>query len=185
MAASVRFVCFGSSRCAPDSAAARQAETVGRLLAEASITVSSGGYDGAMGAVSRGARNAGGRVLGVTTPIFRGRTANPHLHEEFVEPDYLSRMATLIRQGHGFVGLPGALGTAAEVLTTWCLLTIGELEGPFFLFEDPWRPLVSAVMALDEAPAALDRPLHWVSDTGEFEVALRRWRRGLGGGSAV
>ena len=172
----LRFVCFGSSRCAPDSRAAHEAYEVGRVLGKRRITVSSGGYDGAMGAVSRGAREAGGHVLGVTTAIFASRTPNADLHHEFVEPDYPGRLATLLRQGHGFVALPGALGTASEWITAWCLATIGQLGGPLFVFEDPWRPLADAVSALEEANPDHGALLHWVRDARDFETQLDAWR---------
>ena len=58
-----RCVCFGSSRLAADSPGARLAHECGRTIAELGWTVVTGGYEGAMGAVSRGARDAGGRVL--------------------------------------------------------------------------------------------------------------------------
>ena len=64
------------------------AEQVGELLGSRGLTVISGGYEGAMGAVSRGAARTGGHVVGITTSIFSDREANAHLDEVHVEPDY-------------------------------------------------------------------------------------------------
>jgi len=57
---------FGGSRCSTDSAEYRDAVKLGRLLAGQGFTVVCGGYGGVMEAVSRGARAAGGEVLGIT-----------------------------------------------------------------------------------------------------------------------
>ena len=167
-----RFVCFGRSRVGPDDPSARTAEAVGRILGARGIDVLSGGYEGVMGAVSRGAREGGGEAIGVTTPIFTAREPNEHLTSHWVEPDYLSRLATLCRQANGFVALPGALGTLSEWMTTWCLLTIGEAEGPLFLFEDPWRPIVEAVLTLGELDPVHTSHLHWIVEAEDLARAL-------------
>ena len=171
----LRIVCFGSSRIHPGEAAYEQAQRVGRVLAERKLSVLTGGYGGAMEAISRGSHKAGGRVLGVTTTIFTARTANPHLHEEFVETDYVSRMATLLRQGHGYLGLPGGLGTLSEWVTAWCLATIQQLPGPLWLFEDPWRPVVDALQQVPEIASAHLGHLRWVHDADDFARQLDGW----------
>lgn len=167
-----RFVCFGSSRVGPEDPAARAAEDVGRVLAERGIDVLSGGYEGTMGAVSRGAAAAGGEVIGVTTPIFAGRVPNEHLTSHWTEPDYVGRLATLCRQANGFVALPGALGTLSEWTTAWCLMSIGEAEGPLYLFEEPWRPVVETIMNLDEVDSSLTGLLHWIRSADDLAAAL-------------
>jgi len=50
---------FGSSRREENSVFYREAYELGRALAEAGYAVLSGGYNGAMAAVSRGAAEAG------------------------------------------------------------------------------------------------------------------------------
>src|ERR1700732_4054886 len=64
---------FGSSR--PEEGHAEYAEAVelGRALAAAGFAVCTGGYAGVMEGVSRGAREAGGRVLAVTSSFFKSR----------------------------------------------------------------------------------------------------------------
>jgi uncharacterized protein (TIGR00730 family) len=167
-----RCVCFGSSRTATATAAERLAHECGAELARLGWTVMSGGYEGTMGAVSRGAREVGGRVIGVTTPIFEDRRANEALHAEFREPDYLARMATLLRQGHAFVGLPGGLGTLSECTVAWCLASMGHLAGPLLLFRDPWEPVFEAVSKLEEVPDELPSLLHWIDSPSDLERCL-------------
>ena len=60
----------------------------GELLARAGFAVATGGYGGTMEAVSRGAKDAGGEVIGVTAPtVFPDRVrANEHVTTETRSP---------------------------------------------------------------------------------------------------
>ena len=62
----MRVTVFGGSQPGEDSPAYSQAIELGRLLASRGHTVLTGGYIGSMEAVSRGAAEAGGHVVGVT-----------------------------------------------------------------------------------------------------------------------
>jgi hypothetical protein len=64
---------FGSSRPAEGHGEYAEAVELGRVLAEAGFAVCTGGYAGVMEGVSRGAREAGGRVLAVTSSFFSAR----------------------------------------------------------------------------------------------------------------
>ena len=61
---------FGSSRPEDGHADYAEALELGRALAAAGFAVCTGGYGGVMEAVSRGARESGGRVLAVTSSFF-------------------------------------------------------------------------------------------------------------------
>ncbi len=77
---------FGSSRPEEGHADYTEALELGRALAAAGFAVCTGGYGGVMEGVSRGAREAGGRVLAVTSSFFQSH-ANRWVEEE-------TRMAT-------------------------------------------------------------------------------------------
>jgi uncharacterized protein (TIGR00725 family) len=113
---------YGSSTVAPDSPEALLAHRVGHLLAGRGAVVMNGGYGGVMEAVSRGAREAGGKVVGVTVDAFRNRTPNPYLSVDQPTPDLLERLRVLTEEPDGFVVLPGSIGTAAELFLLWNLL---------------------------------------------------------------
>lgn len=172
---------FGSSRVAAGSADWELARAVGEQIGRRGLTLVSGGYDGSMGAASEGCAAAGGRVVGITTPIFRGRRANAHVHEERSEADYPARMSALLRAGEGFVALPGALGTASEWITAWCLATIDQLGGPLWMFEEPWRPVAEGLSGLPELELDHHRHLRWVADPEAFGAELDRWRAAAAG----
>src|SRR5512142_346265 len=88
---------FGSSRAGPETPAYSLALSLGRALARRGVEVRCGGYGGVMEAVSRGAREAGGRVVGCTL-VWPGesRSANPHLSEEIPCTSLDARIAAIL-----------------------------------------------------------------------------------------
>ena len=62
---------FGGSKCREDSPEYLEAKELGARLAEAGFTICTGGYLGIMEAASRGAREKGGRVLGIVMNQFK------------------------------------------------------------------------------------------------------------------
>ena len=134
---------FGSSRPVPGSDDYQQAYTIGRLLAEAGVAVATGGYMGTMEAVSKGAHDVGGRVIGVTsTQIekFRPLGPNPYLKEETRFETLRERLLHLVVDNDGMIGLPGGIGTLAEVATAWNGMQTGEIEiRPFVLVGALWQ----------------------------------------------
>jgi uncharacterized protein (TIGR00730 family) len=120
-----------------------EGKLAGALLASHGWTVCTGGYGGVMEAVSRGAKKAGGRVLGVTSRIFGLRAGNRFLDEEVHTDTLVERVRTMIELGHGYLALKGGIGTLAEISLVWSLLQTHSLPPrPFILLEDPWADLV-------------------------------------------
>src|ERR1700675_2892056 len=93
---------FGSSRPQEGHADYAEAVDLGSALASAGFTVCTGGYGGVMEGVSRGAREAGGRVLAVTSSFFRSR-ANRWVEEETRMATWQERLFELVRLGDGYV----------------------------------------------------------------------------------
>ncbi len=111
----------GASTTTPDHPDYREGRLLGRLLAEAGLTVASGGYGGLMEAVSEGAEEANGRVIGVTAPaVFPHRKgANAHVQVELPTATVTERMDVLIGRADAVVALPGSIGTFAELVVAW------------------------------------------------------------------
>src|ERR671938_123242 len=68
---------FGGARCTEADPEYAQAHRVGELLAEAGFVICTGGYLGIMEAASRGAREKGGRVLGIVWNKLQTRVIEP------------------------------------------------------------------------------------------------------------
>jgi uncharacterized protein (TIGR00730 family) len=148
---------FGSSEPRPPSPGWHQAYEVGRLLAETGFVVVNGGYGGVMEASARGAREAGGHTIGVTTTVFDLRgVANPWIETERRERDLFERTRGLIEESAGFVVLPGRSGTLAELGLVWALHKAGLLGGkPIQMVGQVWEDLLPHLRRLDLLDAAV------------------------------
>jgi predicted Rossmann-fold nucleotide-binding protein len=98
-----------------------------------------------MEAASRGARQAGGQVIGVTMDLFSPRLQpNPWLTEEQRVTDFFPRLQRLTA-ADGFVSLLGGIGTLTEATLVWSLLQTGQISPrPFIFVGEHWRCLFSA-----------------------------------------
>jgi uncharacterized protein (TIGR00730 family) len=150
---------FGSSAPQPGSPAYEEARQVGRLLAEAGFAVATGGYSGTMSAVSQGATEAGGHVIGVTSDQieqFRPLGPNQWVKEEIRYETLQDRVLHLVKYNDGMIVLPGGIGTLSEMALAWSLMQVGEIEDrPLSLLGPTWRETIGAF----NDPAVL-RPQH-------------------------
>ena len=140
-----RVTVFGGSRCGPDSEEYKEALKLGRLLVEAGFDVASGGYAGVMEAVSRGAHEAGGHIIGVTMSQFKS-APNPYLKKIEPSADFYARLQTLIRQSAGYVALRGGMGTVTEVSLVWNKLVMNVLTPrPLLLLGACWPRVIECL----------------------------------------
>lgn len=133
---------FGSSRPRERESEYESARELGRRLAERGFAVCSGGYGGVMEGVSRGAKESGGRVLGVTSNAFRAK-ANRWVDEEIRVDSWHDRLFELIRRGDGYVACKGGTGTLAELAVVWEMQNKGLMGGekPIVMLGHFWTPV--------------------------------------------
>src|SRR6266446_3748227 len=145
---------FGSSRPEEDHAEYAEAVELGKALAEAGFTVCTGGYGGVMEGVSRGAREAGGRVLAVTPSFFR-RRANRWVEEETCMVTWQERLFELVRLGDGYVACKGGTGTLVELAVVWEMLNKKAMDHrPFVVLGDFWQPILERVREVEREHAS-------------------------------
>jgi uncharacterized protein (TIGR00725 family) len=145
---------FGSSRPREGHAEYDDALALGRALAEAGFAVCTGGYGGTMEAVSRGAKEAGGRTLGVTAEFFAA-SANRWVDHEVRVATWQQRMFALIGRGAGYVACKGGTGTLAEIAVVWEMLNKRVMTGkPFVVLGNFWVPILQCVRAVEEDAAS-------------------------------
>lgn len=152
---------FGSSRALPGDGAYEQGVECGRLLAEAGFGVVTGGYAGLMEAVSRGAAEVEGHVVGVTVPdAFPGRSgANEFVIEEVAAAHLVERIHHLTDLAAGSITLPGSIGTLTELAMAWNLAYVARFaaadQKPVITVGPVWRDLVSHLADLLDTDGSL------------------------------
>jgi len=113
---------FGGSAPKPESPEYEFAYDLGKYLATAGHTVITGGYMGIMEAVSRGAAEAKGHVIGITCveiERWRHNGKNLWVKEEWCQPTLHDRIIKLIDSCDLAIALPGGPGTLAEIVLMW------------------------------------------------------------------
>jgi hypothetical protein len=171
-----RVTIFGSSQTRPGDPAYAQALHLGELLGKAGCTVLTGGYIGTMEAVSRGAAEAGGHVIGVTCEdIERWRPvkANAWVQEEWSCPTLLARLERLIDGCEAALALPGGPGTLTEIALTWnLLLTKSITPRPLILIGPGWQNTFDAFIQAFEKYIPLSQR-QWLSFAKDEETAVQ------------
>jgi len=172
-----RITVFGGSRCGPDAPEYKEALKLGRMLAEAGFDVASGGYAGVMEAISRGAHEAAGHVIGVTMEQFKS-APNPYLKKIEPSADFYARLQTLILQSVAYVALRGGMGTLTEISLVWNKLTMNVLSPrPLILLGDSWT---LALKGLREHMVISDRDMTFLSFAATAEEAIAILKEKIG-----
>jgi len=152
---------FGSSAGLPGEPAYEDARACGRLLAEAGYAVATGGYGGTMEACSRGAAEAGARVIGVTAPgAFPNRAgANAWVTVEVPAATITERLHRIMEMSTACITLDGSIGTLTELLVAWNIAYIAGMAGtpakPVIAVGPSWTALVPHLAAQIDTDASL------------------------------
>jgi uncharacterized protein (TIGR00730 family) len=113
----VKRVCVFGSYKSPGKKEKENIVRLGRLLAEKGFEVVSGGFGGTMEYVSRGAKEAGGKTIGVTYYKYKdvSKKPNKYIDEEIKTEDIFERIAVMMKNSDAFIVLPGGTGTLLEL----------------------------------------------------------------------
>ena len=140
---------YGSAQVNAASAVYQSAFEIGRRLAQAGFQVMTGGYYGVMEAASRGAHQAGGRVIGVTTEQIGRRyqlEANAFVHQTVHHGQLRDRLLYMIENADAYLAMPGGVGTLHEIAETWELMRLAAIPTrPFVCYGQMWAELVHAL----------------------------------------
>jgi uncharacterized protein (TIGR00730 family) len=119
---------FGSARTKPDSPAYKEAEKIGRLLAENGYGVISGGGEGIMGAVSKGAYEAGGDSIGLNIELPNEQQPNKFQTHSLSFRYFFIRKVCFLKYTLGVVVFPGGYGTLDEFFESITLVQTGKIN---------------------------------------------------------
>jgi hypothetical protein len=174
---STRITVFGGSQPKPGEPIYQDALRLGKLLAQAGYILLNGGYIGTMEALSRGAAEAGGHVIGVTCDqieAWRPVKANPWVTEEWHYGSLQERIFALIKNCDACLALPGGVGTLAEITLTWNLLITHILPPrPLILIGSGWQTTIRKFLS-EQGLFIPEIQRQWVSFAPNVESAFQR-----------
>lgn len=145
---------------------------VGRLIVSAGAVPVTGGYGGAMEAVSQGASQAGGSPIGILHRPASEKPGNPYLGDQIIAMDYQDRMAHLLRIEEA-IALPGFSGTHAEIAAFFALMS-RHGGRRLALWSNWWRPRLEELLI--EMSHGHSSGVEWIADMKH----MKRWiQRGV------
>ncbi len=157
---------FGSSQPLPGESEYEIAYRLGKLLGEAGFSVCTGGYQGIMDAVSKGAVETGAKAIGITVDYFNA-IPSKYLSKEIRCNTLLERIQKLVESGDGYAVLTGGTGTMLELSVVWEYVNKKIIEQkPIVCNGDMWLQLIET---MDERMARENRETGLVKWYGEID----------------
>ena len=117
---------FGSARTKPDNPYYKEAQKVGKLLAEAGFGVITGGGPGIMEAANKGAHESGGKSIGVGIELPFEASMNDYVDLGVENRYFFTRKLMFLKYSQAFVICPGGLGTLDELFEALTLAQCGH-----------------------------------------------------------
>jgi len=173
----MKITIFGGSAPKPNTPAYNEALLLGKLLAEQGHSVMTGGYIGTMEAVSRGASEAGGHVIGVTCEeIESWRDVHPNqwIAEEWRYPTLKARLNALIERCDAAFALPGGPGTLTEIMLMWNQLIIQALSPrPLILIGSGWQTVLDQAFYTELGDYVAESQRAYLQFASDVETAAK------------
>jgi len=136
---------FGSSKPKPGDEEYDTAFKLGKILAQNGFNVCTGGYQGIMDAVSKGASEAGAKPIGVTVDTFSSKPSK-YLHQEIKCASLFERIQKLVELGDAYIVLRGGTGTLVELSIVWEMFNKNLMpEKPIACHGEMWKNLVKTI----------------------------------------
>jgi uncharacterized protein (TIGR00730 family) len=170
---------FGSARFAAGHRYYELAREIGHELAALGFTVMTGGGPGIMEAANRGAKEVGGRSIGVNIVLPHEQRPNRYVDTMVTFRYFFVRKVMLVKYSYAFVALPGGYGTLDEIFEAATLVQTGKIKDFAIVLvgRDYWAPLLDLVRErlLSEATIeSADLDLLQVVDSAEECAAIVR-----------
>ncbi len=158
---------FGGSDWSPKSTLWENGVETGRCIAENGYSVVTGGYSGAMKAVSEGALNAGGNTIGILHSPVDIKKPNEYVKEVVIAEDYIDRMAKLLRIPNA-LAMPGESGTFAEIAASIALAKRYP-ERQLSIWSDYWKEKLENVY-----DSLMLENLFWISEIDDLNNWVKK-----------
>ena len=127
---------YGSANDTIDKSFISAGEILGEELAKAGHTlIFGGGASGMMGAVARGVKAQGGKIIGISPEFFNvDGVLFPNCTEMIYTPDMRSRKEKLEDMADAIIVTPGGIGTMDEFFETMSLKQLKIMDKPLIIF---------------------------------------------------
>ena len=162
---------FGSSLPRPGDEEYETAYKLGQMLGKAGFNVCTGGYQGIMDAVSKGAAEEGAEAFGVTVDIFNA-VPSAHLTKEIKCTSLFERLTKLVDLADAYIILRGGTGTLLELSVIWEYFNKGLLDNkPAACHGEMWKQLVKIIddrMNLEGRAVGLIEPFLNVNELADY-----------------
>ncbi len=123
---------FGSGHIEENFSEYQRAALLGRVLAENGFVVCTGGYGGIMEAAPRGAKQVGGRTLGIVARELK-REPNRWMDRVRMEKTWRERLFRLVDVADAIVVFDGGTGTLTELFLVWEMMNKGLMRKPLII----------------------------------------------------
>lgn len=121
---------FGSSRVIETSEAYEKATLIAKKLAENGFNIITGGGSGIMEAANKGAKEGGGKSIGLNISLPLEQASNPYADLQLDFKYFFVRKVMFIKYAQAYVAMPGGFGTLDEIFEAMCLTQTKRIK-PF------------------------------------------------------
>jgi uncharacterized protein (TIGR00730 family) len=165
---------FGSARFDENNEHYIAARKLSGEIAKLGFTIMTGGGPGIMEAANRGAKEVGGKSVGVNIVLPHEQYPNPYL-DKWVDLRYFFvRKTLLIKYSYAFVICPGGFGTLDEFYEAMTLIQTGKISGfPIVIFGKGYHKHLEEhveLMIREKTISPEDKKLFLVTDDIEEAV---------------
>lgn len=169
---------FGSARTKNDHSYYHLAESIAFKLTKEGYGIITGGGPGIMEAANKGAKEAGGKSVGLNIELPFEQYSNPYIdRDKLINFDYFFvRKLMFIKYAQGFVVLPGGFGTMDELFEALTLIQTKKIgKFPIVLVgKDYWSGLIDWIQNTLQSEGMIDPKdmnLFKVADSADEAVA--------------
>ena len=172
---------FGSARAEPDNPEYKNAEAIARLAVKDGYAVITGAGPGVMEAANKGAREAGGKSIGLNIELPFEQKPNEYITTLLNFHYFFCRKVMFVKYSQAFVILPGGFGTMDELFESITLVQTKRIK-PFsivLLGCDYWSGLIEWIRARllkEKKISAKDMEIIKVVDTPEDAIKIIKER---------